>query len=305
VKAQAYQNLQLVVLDDCSTDGSAEIIQSWLDRHWPDAIFVVHEINLGICRSVNDALSHAKGKYIRLLAADDRWIPNTLLPQVETMEKASEDVGVLYSDAFQIDEGGRFLPKMFIESHRSFAQMPDGWIFDTLVEGNFIPGMTALIRRSCFQVVGGADENLLFEDWDLWLRISRKFRFRSFPAPTACYRVVTTSMVRTMATAIVESEGRVLVKCLRRDWLKGPIREYAVLREYLEACRAYRRMQPDRALEAAWAFRHRICVKHALLLSFVIIGLPYSRFEQLIGVLSNIKNRAKLRANDESTREPR
>ncbi len=93
VKAQTYLNLHLVLVDDCSTDGSAEIIRHWLDCHCPDAVFVTHKTNMGICRALNDALSNAKGRYIRLLAADDRWMPNTLLRQVEAMEAIPEDVG--------------------------------------------------------------------------------------------------------------------------------------------------------------------------------------------------------------------
>ena len=158
-KADAYPNLQLVVVDDCSRDGSGEIIRQWLERHLPDAVFVEHKTNTGVCRSINEALSYAKGKYVRFLAADDRLVPGTLLRQVEAMEADSEDIGVLYSDAFQMDERGELLPMNFIEAHRPLAHMPEGWIFDTLIEGNFIPGMTALVRRRCLDVVGNADES--------------------------------------------------------------------------------------------------------------------------------------------------
>ncbi len=306
VKAEAYPNLHLVVVDDCSTDDSAEIIRQWLDRHYPDAVFMENTTNTGVCRSVNDALAQAKGKYVRLIAADDRFVPGMLLRQVEAMEADSEDVGVLYSDAFQMDESGELLPKSFIEAHRPFAQMPEGWIFDTLAEGNFIPGMTALIRLRCMDVVGKADESLVFEDFDLWLRISRHFMFRYFPEPTACYRIVSTSMIRTMIAAITESEKKVFVKCLRRGWLSGYRKNDAILWEYEEACRAYRDGRPDRVVEAARSFRHRICIKHALLLLSVAMGLPFNRFEQLMTLLRHVRGRAKTPiANDEIRREPR
>ena len=137
------------------------------------------------------------------------------------MEASGEDVGVLYSDALQIDENGELLPEKFIETHRPLTTMPEGWIFDTLVQGNFIPAMTAVIRLSCFAVVGDADESLLTEDWYLWLRISRQFKFKFFPEPTAYYRLVQSSMVRTLEDKIVDSEHRMLVKCLRFGWLSG------------------------------------------------------------------------------------
>ena len=306
VKAQAYPNLRLVVLDDCSKDDSAEIIRQWLDRHYPDAVFVEHKTNAGICRSLNEALSHAQGKYVRLLASDDRMVPGMLLRQVEAMEADSEEVGVLYSDAFQMDESGELLPKNFIETYRPLAQMPEGWIFDTLVEGNFIPGMTALIRRRCFDVVGNADEGLVFEDWDWWLRVSRQFRFKYFPEPTACYRIVSTSMTGRWGARIMESEQRMFVKYLRWGWLAGERKKDAILWEYLGAFRAYRDGRPDRVVEAARSFRHRICIKHALLLLSVAMGLPFNRFEQLMTFLRHVRGRAKTPiANDEIRREPR
>lgn len=293
VKAQAYPRLHMVVADDCSTDNSAEIIKQWLNRNSPDAIFLQHKTNMGVCRTLNEALSHVRGKYFRLLAADDIWTPNSLLRQIETLEMAPDDVGVLYSDAFQIDKGGELLPKMFIESHRSFAKMPEGWIFDILLEGNFIPAMTAVIRHSCIERVGRADENLVSEDWDLWVRIARQFKFQYFPEPTALYRIVSTSMMRTMSPAILESEERMFVKYLRLGWLAGRNNEEVISREYWEACRAYREGLPGRVAEAAWSFRHRVCIKHALLLISVVVGLPYKRFEQLMTFLINLNGRAK------------
>ena len=293
IKAQVYPSLHLVVVDDCSSDDSAKVIRKWLNTHWPAAVFMAHEINLGVCRSANDVLANAKGKYIRILAADDRWVPNTLSCQIEVMEQAPKDVGVLYSDAFQMDESGELLPKKFIETHRSFAKMPEGQIFETLMDGNFIPGMTAVIRFGCFEVVGGYDESLVFEDWDMWLRISRKFKFKYFPEPVAYYRLVQTSMTRALHAEMLDSERRIIVNCLRRKWLVGEQKQKALTSEFLEACQAYRQGLPNRAREAAWAFRHRICIKHALLLLFVLLGLPYLRFEQLIKILSKMNQKGE------------
>jgi glycosyltransferase involved in cell wall biosynthesis len=294
IKVQAYQNLHLLVLDDCSEDDSASIIRHWLNRNYPDAVFVEHKVNVGVCRTVNDALTHAKGKYLRFLAADDRWIPNTLAQQIEIMEAVPEDVGVLYSDALLINERGDPLPGTFIELHRTFAEMPEGWIFDTLTRGNFIPAMTAVIRLRCVEVVGAVDEGLITEDWDMWLRISRHFKFKYLPGPTAYYRMLQTSMTRTRHDDIVDSERRMFVKCLRRGWLTGEKKQEAIDAEYWEACRAYLLGLPDRTQEAASTFRHRMSVKHALLLSFVLVGLPYQRFDATVMLLSKMKRRAEL-----------
>lgn len=306
VKAQAYSNLHLVVVDDCSQDDSASLIRGWLDGNWPDAIFIAHKTNMGVCRTFNESLGYAQGKYFISIAADDRWVPNMLSRQIEIMERVPENVGVLYSDAFQIDEKGELLPKMFIENHRSFAKMPEGWIFDTLLEGNFIPGMTPVIRLRCFEVVGAADESLTNEDWDLWLRISRQFMFQYFPEPTAYYRVLPTSMTRAMSDEIVDSEQRMLVKLLRRGWIPRKKRARAVRAEFYVACQAYRRGLPSKVQEAAQVLRHRPRIKHLLLFLCVVVGLPYRYFERLISHLGNMNHWAKAIFTIRKTRrEPR
>lgn len=291
VKAQAYPNLHLVVVDDCSTDNSVEIIRDWLSAYYPESLLIAHQTRMGVCRTASDSLANAKGKYVRPLAADDCWVPGTLTRQIEMMEAASEDVGVLYSDAFQMDERGQVLPGMFIEAHRRFAEPPEGWIFDTLLDGNFIPSASVVIRLRCLEAIGGIDESLMSEDWDLWLRIARKFKFAYFPEPTAKYRVVQSSMTRTRDEEIIHSERRMLVKYLRLGWLEGQKKREAIDAQYIEACRAYKQAEPGRVREAAEAFKNRRCIKHVLLLLSVLVGAPYRRFEELIVVSGRLKRR--------------
>ena len=123
----------------------------------------------------------------------------------------------------------RLLPQMFIESHRKFVVPPEGFLFDVLWEGNFIPAMTTLIRRDCFTKVGTYDEDLCFEDWDMWMRISRIFRFAYDKTATAKYRVVSTSAFRTMFEAMRRSVELLKVKYLFRGWLNEGQRTSAVL----------------------------------------------------------------------------
>src|SRR6266511_1244556 len=221
VKRQTYPNLQVIIFDDCSKDNSVAVIDSWLKRHRLDWQFIPHSRNIGICASLNEVLRLARGKYISMVAADDVWQPDKTSRQVEMMEQMPGDVGVLYSDAFQIDENGETLPQMFIDAHRKFVIPPEGFLFDVLWEGNFIPAMTTLIRRECFKDVGTYDEDLCFEDWDMWLRISRAFRFAYDKTPTAKYRVVSSSAARAMSKAMRRSEELFRVKYFCRGWLNA------------------------------------------------------------------------------------
>jgi hypothetical protein len=156
-----------------------------------------------------------------MVAADDAWLPDKTARQVDMMEQMPAGVGVLYSDAFQIDESGETLPQTFIEAHRKFVVPPEGFLFDVLWEGNFIPAMTTLIRYECFNQVGTYDEDLCFEDWDMWMRISRRFRFVYDTIPAAKYRIVSSSAVRAMSEKMCRSTELLKVKYFCRGWLNA------------------------------------------------------------------------------------
>jgi glycosyltransferase involved in cell wall biosynthesis len=204
VKAQTYQPTELIIVDDCSPDGSVATIERWLNQNGVQCTFIRHQKNQGICKALNDALAVATGKYISMVGSDDVWLPAKIAQQVEIMESQPDHVGVLYSDAFQMDEHGHALPDMFIAAHRKLPEMPQGQILDVLLEGNFIPAMTTLIRRSCYDQVGLYDENLRLEDWDMWLRLARHYSFLYSPTPSARYRRHGNSFSRSSPTRLVK-----------------------------------------------------------------------------------------------------
>jgi len=221
VRHQTYPNLEVIIFDDWSKDNSISVINTWLKKHRLDWQFIPHTRNIGICASLNEVLRLARGKYISVVAADDVWLPDKTTRQVAMMEQMPKDIGVLYSDAFQINESGEALPQMFIEAHRKLVTPPEGFLFDLLWEGNFIPAMATLIRRECFTLVGTYDEDLCFEDWDMWMRISRRFRFAYDKIPAARYRLVSESAVRAMSEAMCRSEELFRLKYFGRGWLNA------------------------------------------------------------------------------------
>lgn len=212
VRLQTYSHIQLIIWDDCSKDNSVELIRNWIQQHQIECTFLPHTANLGLCKSLNEAISLSQGKYCCVLAADDLWLPDRIARQVQLMENAADDVAMIYSDAIQINEQGQSLPKMFIEANRPFSAPPEGFLFDVLFEGNFIPAMTTMIRRECFNHVGGYDEDLCFEDLDMWLRLSRRYKFIFDRTPGAKYRIVATSMIRAMSANMAQSYSKIWAK---------------------------------------------------------------------------------------------
>ena len=212
VKAQAYKPTELIILDDCSSDESVAVIENWLQKNEIECTFIRHQENQGICKSVNEALSLATGKYLSMIASDDVWLPDKVVRQVEIMESQPDDVGVLYSDAFQIDEHGQLLPETLIASCRRLTEMPQGRILKSLLEGNFIAGQTTLVKRGCYDKVGPYDENLPWEDWDMWMRMARHYSFIYSPIPSAKYRIHAKSYSRSDPIRMLRESCKISLK---------------------------------------------------------------------------------------------
>ena len=200
IRGQTFQHFQLIVTDDASSDRSAEMIASWLATHKPDAIFIRRSENVGLCKILNQAVACSTGTYISMIATDDVWEASKIEAQLGVMRACTSSVAVVYSDAIQIDEAGARLAKDFIDEQRPDFTPPSGRIFAALAHDNFIPAMATLIRRDAIESVGGYDERLLFEDYDMWLRLARRYEFVFIDAKLARYRVVSTSLVRAGKT---------------------------------------------------------------------------------------------------------
>ncbi len=228
IRTQTYPNIQLIIMDDCSRDDSVAVMQKWIESTGVAATFIAHAQNQGICRTFNEGLAHATGEYIAFVAADDVYLPEKISEQVRLLEQLPDTVGVVYSDSWQIDEAGNLLPLKFIEAHREFERPPEGDIFPLLLEKNFIPAMTTLIRQKCYQAVGHYDENLCYEDYDLWLRISQRFHFAYSPVISTKYRIVRRSASRTVlhlpSWPTLRSNFIIYEKCLSSSKLDHSLR---------------------------------------------------------------------------------
>jgi glycosyltransferase involved in cell wall biosynthesis len=274
IRNQTYKNIQHIIIDDCSEDNSVELIDNWIKHNNYPCTFIKHEKNQRICKSMNEALRLSKGKYF-CGVADDIWFPEKLEKQVELMENLPEDVGVVYSDAYLIDENGNLLPKMFIESYRLFSKMPEGYIFHILLQGNFIPSMAVLIRRACFEKVGYYDENLVYEDWDMWLRISRHYKFVFSPFVSAKYRIVSTSAVRTLDSKISESMALIRLKWFGIDKETDDILDRMIT---AKAEILYKMQHPKRKLYLYKKLIKEKKLSSAIVFASASLSIPYEIF---------------------------
>mgnify|MGYP005848202789 CR=1 FL=1 len=193
---QTYEPIQLIVLDDFSPDDSVRIIVEVLNER--SFQFIKNPQNLGSTKSFNLALKHAKGKFVMDLAADDVLMPNCIEKLVDGFEKSKfENVAAVASNAMYIDEEGRFLSYHFHvnEDEKVLQKRPVGDVYQSILKGgdNLFSGST-LIKKSVYDALNGYDESLYFEDFDFWIRASRKYSFDFVDAPLFQKRVVQNSM---------------------------------------------------------------------------------------------------------------
>lgn len=174
---QTYQNLQIIIVDDASTDGSQEVIESY--RHDSRIEVICLPENLGNCKAFNRGLSKSKGKYIVDLATDDALYPNRIEQQVDFFETLDEKTGVVFSNSEYIDHWGHHLKYHYPVSSENLAikKVPDGDIFSNLLSKYFISPPSMMIKKTVFDKLRGYNEQLAYEDFDFWIRSSRHFHY--------------------------------------------------------------------------------------------------------------------------------
>jgi glycosyltransferase involved in cell wall biosynthesis len=175
---QSFRDLEVILVDDGSTDDTTRVA----DAFGPP-VRVVRQRNQGPSAARNHGVEVARGPFIAFLDADDLWLPDKLRLQMELFDRRPE-LGLVYTN-YQYTDGSKLLPL-----HRSAQKKPyEGWVFRQLLRDNFVATSTAVLRRECFRQVGGFDPKLrISEDYDLWLRIARKFEMGYAPPPLARYR---------------------------------------------------------------------------------------------------------------------
>lgn len=188
---QTYNDIELIVIDDGSTDGSPKIIKRWIANH-PETTLLINATNLGYCKTFNKAYKISKGEYVIDLAADDILLPNRVEVGIKVFMKAGQDYGVTFSDAEHVEEQGTLL-RLHSDKYPHHT-IPSGDIYKDVIDRYFICSPTMMFRRSVIDHLSGYDELLAFEDFDFWIRASRKFKFIYTPEVLLKKRSVSNSM---------------------------------------------------------------------------------------------------------------
>ncbi len=175
---QSYTNIEVVLVDDASTDGSAEIMQNLSDKYgWP---FISNKTNLGNCRSFNKGFEVSTGDYIIDLATDDILMPKRVETGVKAFQKLDQFYGVHYCDVLLIDQKGNSPSKHSEQVRKHLGKdfiFPEGQVYSDVLEKYFISAPSMMMKRAVIEDLGGYDEELSYEDFDFWVRSARQWKY--------------------------------------------------------------------------------------------------------------------------------
>lgn len=182
--SQSFEDLEIVVVDDGSTDETRETL-----RHLGTRIRYIPRAHRGLAATRNAGIGVSRGRYLAFLDSDDLWLPDKVSMQVARLD-AEPAVGLVYTEATLFnDESTTEIP------HSYWSEHPSGKILPWLLRHNVVPSPTPMVRRELFEKVGPFDERLsACEDWDMWIRIAQVSEFAYVDRVLARYRVHSANM---------------------------------------------------------------------------------------------------------------
>jgi glycosyltransferase involved in cell wall biosynthesis len=227
VLEQTYRRIQLIIVDDASTDSSKQIIADFMTQH-ADAQFISHDTNLGNCKAFNSGLMHARGELVMDLSADDILPPDRVELGVREFDKHDDSFGVQFGDAMIIDETGEFLG--YHSDRFPHATIPQGDVYEAVIGKYFISGPTTMVRKRVLKDLGGYDESLSYEDFDFWIRSSRRYKYLYTPKVLVKQRLVRGALHEKQFTRKSPHARTTLAVCRKIMELNRTRSEQAALR---------------------------------------------------------------------------
>ncbi|MFO8057633.1 MAG: glycosyltransferase [bacterium] len=221
--AQARDDLEIVVVDDGSTDRTPEILSAY---SFP--VRVITQEKQGVSVARNRAIEEARGKWIAFLDADDRWLPGHI-NAIEQAARQEPEAGLVCTDALVIDsEGNRIKKKPAPSSGRD--------TFFSLLIANHVITSAAAVRREVLEETGTFMPGLKrAQDWDLWLRVAARFPVVHSPRITVEYRRQQKPSVQNQGTSIRDDNLYVISRALKLRDVPDTVRRKALANCYLES----------------------------------------------------------------------
>jgi len=225
VAAQTFRDLECIVVDDGSTDGTAGMVSS------RPGVRLIAQPHRGVSSARNAGIAAASGAWVAFLDSDDLWMPRKLARQVEYHE-GRPDAWISQTEEIWVRKGRRQNPR---KKHRKVG----GWIFEACLPLCIVSPSAVMMRRELFREVGLFDESLpACEDYDLWLRVAARFPVHLLPEPLVVKRGGHPDQLSSTVQALDRYRIRALEKALAPGRLR-PEQRAAALRELERKCAIY------------------------------------------------------------------
>lgn len=210
VLAQTYPNYELIIVDDGSKDNTFEVISCFDDSR----IKVIRQENKGLGAARNVGIKNCSNEYIAFLDSDDLWTVDKLQNVVNNLE---ENVGVYYSNALEFKSTiDHAIPNRYAEPIKNISKNDLILIYDYIVVSS------SVVPRKILQEFSGFSEEFNgTEDWDLWIRISRKYNFKKIESYDCYYRINPNGLSKNRVV-FLEKEYKVIKKHLIDGNLGNP-----------------------------------------------------------------------------------
>ena len=209
---QTYSNLELIIIDNYSKDNTEQIVSSFTDSRIKYFKFANHGI---IAASRNFGIDNSQGEYLTFIDSDDIWLPNKLNIQLEYL-RDNPDVSLACCSLIIKSINRRYSNKIIATK----SKIHTGYIYNQLLNFNFIPCASVMVKASTLNDTGCFDEKPEFitaEDWDLWLRIARENKITFIPKVLGIYRMHSTNLF--LEGKRLERSLSVINKHFKRGWI--------------------------------------------------------------------------------------
>lgn len=191
---QSYDNIELLLIDDCSVDFSRDIIRKNIERlnkRFVRVVYIENKENKGLIKNLNTLLTKANGRYIKLFASDDIMKVDCISILVDYMNK-NPQMDMVYStykltidNNFSLGNKDNKANRIKLEKLPAYNQDK---MFEKLLEGCFILAPSVLLRKRSMQRIGKFDVHAVYEDYEYWVRMSVYGKIGHIDEPVVYYR---------------------------------------------------------------------------------------------------------------------